>query len=281
VVGYRCPVTSEPPLPPELAELFPDGNAVGRRLSIPLPPGRAVASSEEDSGSDGPVYWLSDGPAPEGLWGRLCADHAHSGLWPLLVGGEHWEAGYEFYPGQMSAPEDHDPAILLARWWHLYTKADDTAALTEVTAPYGRQWPGLAPRLPLRTDPEAAACAVAGRLLETGPTMRLALIAARGGADALTVAGWSGPVNYTNDTAEISAVLRNWEERFGARVVGASGAAELFLSVAAPPASDDQALRVAAEHFAFCPDVIEQGVYPISAYAEQLTGKDSWAFWWD
>jgi len=41
------------------------------------------------------------------------------------------------------------------------------------------------------------------------------------------------------------------------------------------------ALRIAAEHFAFCPDVIEQGVYPISAYAEQLTGKDSWAFWWD
>jgi hypothetical protein len=82
-------VTSEPPLPPELAELFPHGNAVGRSLSVPLPPGRAVASSEEDSGSDRPVYWLSDGPAPEGLWDRLCAEHAHSGLWPLLVGGQH------------------------------------------------------------------------------------------------------------------------------------------------------------------------------------------------
>jgi hypothetical protein len=111
--------------------------------------------------------------------------------------------------------------------------------------------------------------------------MRLALIAARCGADALTVAGWSGPVNFTNDTAEVSVVLRDWEDRFGVRVVGATGAAELFLSVATPPASHDQALRIAAEHFAFCPDVIEQGVYPISAYAEQLTGKDSWAFWFD
>jgi hypothetical protein len=275
-------VTSEPPLPPELAELFPDGNAVGRRLSVPLPPGRAVAS--EDSDSDRPVYWLSDGPAPEGLWGRLCAEHAHSGLWPLLVGGEHWEAGYEFCPEMMSAPEDHDPATLLASWWHQYLNDSAIVSpdpLPEVTAPYGQQWPGLSPRLPLRTDPDAAADELAERLLEKAPAMRLGLVAAGCGAYAMTVAGWSGPVNYTNDTAEISAVLHGWEDRFGARVICATGAASLFLSVASPPTSYNQALRVAAEHFAFCPDNIVQSDYPLTGYAGQLTGRDWWAFWWD
>jgi hypothetical protein len=50
--------------------------------------------------------------------------------------------------------------------------------------------------------------------------MRLGLVAAERGADALAAAGWSGPLNYTNDTGEISAVVRDWERRFGVRARG-------------------------------------------------------------
>ena len=88
---------------------------------------------------------------------------------------------------------------------------------------------------------------------------------------ALTAVGWDGPLNYDNDTAKFSAIVTSWEQRFGVRVV-AVGPATLHLCVAAPPTSTEGALRVAAEHFAFCPDNIWQGhrSNTLSAYAERL-----------
>ncbi|MFI5524237.1 DUF4253 domain-containing protein [Streptomyces platensis] len=98
----------------------------------------------------------------------------------------------------------------------------------------------------------------------------------------MTAAGWAGPCNYDNDTAKFSAVARDWEHRFGARVV-AVGFRTLHLSVAAPPVDEHHALLVAAEHFAFCPDTIWQGSspYTLTAYAERITGAHHWDFWWD
>ncbi|QKG19113.1 hypothetical protein ACTIVE_0749 [Actinomadura verrucosospora] len=94
--------------------------------------------------------------------------------------------------------------------------------------------------------------------------------------------GWSGPLNYTNDTGEIASVVRSWEDRFGARVVGAAFS-DLYLSVSAPPSTHEEALRIAAEHFAFCPDDIWQNSTPatLTSYAEGLIGLNAWEFWWD
>jgi len=191
------------------------------------------------------------------------------------------------YPSGMSRPDQHDPGTLLRGWWSQYTATSDDDMLSTqdrlaVTAPFGQRWPGLAPRPEDRAGPEATADQLGSDLLIDHPTMRLGLIAAERGADALTAAGWSGPANYTNDTAEISAVLRSWEDRFGVRVVLA-GHATLYLSVAAPPTTPSEALQVAAEHFAFCPDNIWQGTkpYTLAAYAKRLIGEHSWAFGWD
>ncbi len=282
---------SEPPLPADLRDLFADG-AAGRSLSVALPPGRSVTSEEEEGGR--PAFWLSDKPAPEGLWARLRAEHARSGLWPLLLDAlddeedeyRPWANG-EVLPGEMSSPDDHDAAALLAGWWadHTGDNEDDLLPPAErlaVTAPYGREWPGPSPALTARTDPDRTADGLAEQLLAGHGSMRLGLVAADRGADALTVAGWTGPLNYTGDTAEVSAVLRDWEGRFGARVVGV-GFATLLLSIATPPTTREEALAVAAEHFAFCPDNVWQGSEPqtLSAYADRLVGDHSWAFWWD
>ena len=274
----------EPSLPVDVRALFPAGEAAHRSLGVPLPPGRTVVSEEGDG--PGPVLWLSDGPAPAGRWARLLAAHRRSGLWPLLLDaldtddGEFrpWGSG-ELYPERSSAPGGHDPAALLAAWWHGNTEDGGRSA---VTAPYGQHWPGLAPPGVPGADPDRVAGLYAEALVSANPSMRLGLVAAGSGADALTVVGWGGPVNHTDDTGEISAVVRDWERRYGVRVVGV-GFATLLLSVAAPPADRDGALRVAAEHFAFCPDNVWQSdcAGALELYAEQLVGAPFWGFWWD
>ncbi|MFD7408399.1 DUF4253 domain-containing protein [Streptomyces sp. NPDC059866] len=258
-----------------------------------LPPGRVITSDEGDG--DVQPLWLSDGPTTAELWTQMLAEHSRSGLWPLLLDsldpseGEFrpWGSG-EIFPEQMSSPADHDPAGLLAQWWATYTAVDedddmlDTRRRLAVTAPFGQNWPGLAPSRETKLSPGQLAAEYAQTFLSDRPQSRLGLVSAASGADALTAAGWSGPANYDNDTAKFSAVVRDWEDRFAARIV-AVGFDTLHLSIAAPPMTKEDALLVAAEHFAFCPDNIWQGSrpYTLVAYAERITGAHNWDFWWD
>ncbi|MFC8453562.1 DUF4253 domain-containing protein [Kitasatospora sp. NPDC057223] len=262
-------------------------------VETPLPHGRMI-TSDEGSGAV-QALWMSDGPVTAGLWARIHAERVRTGLWPLLLDsrGVHdsefspWGSG-ELFPERMSSPDIHDAAGLLARWWKNYTTIgeDDDVLSSEdrlaVTAPFGRAWPGLAPAHRPSTDPDTAAVEYARHFAACRPQARLGLVAAGSGANALTAAGWDGPVNYDNDTAKFSAGVAGWEERFGARVV-AVGPSTLHLSVAAPPISAEEALLVAAEHFAFCPDNIWQGSHPftLAAYAERLVHGRYWDFWWD
>lgn len=213
--------------------------------------------------------WPGDDHADQ--WARLRADHPRTGLWPVLL---HVETPDDFRPWSTpDGPTPDDPAALLARWWTRY--ANDPA----MTAPLST-WPGTAPA-DTAGDPDAAADGVAADLLHHYPELLLGLVAADRSADVPTATGWTGAANHTPNPAEISAVLRDWEDRFGGRVV-ALGPGDLVLSVATPPTTYQQALAVAAEHFAFCPDNVWQGDARLSTYAEQLV-KDGhrWSFWWE
>lgn len=261
-----------------------------------LPHGIALPSihlitSDEGDGEVQPL-WLSDAPAPFEVWSRLRAGHTASGLWPLLLDAldphdadfRPWGCG-ELWPERMSSPADHEPATLLARWWHDYTDAGEGRPMAgehpAVAAPFGRMWPGLAPTPAAVTNPDVIAEQYARSFLERNPHTRLGLVTADRGADALTASGWMGPVNYDNDTATFAAVVRDWEDRFGACVIGV-GFSTLYLSIATPPTRTDDALAVAAEHFAFCPDTIWQGSHPdLASYAMDLIDLRRWEFWWD
>ncbi|GAA2251741.1 MULTISPECIES: DUF4253 domain-containing protein [Kitasatospora] len=63
------------------------------------------------------------------------------------------------------------------------------------------------------------------------------------------------------------AECRFLEDRFGTRLI-ALRFDQGIVSVAAPPRMIEDALAVAAEHFAFCPDNIRQGHGAIREYAE-------------
>lgn len=227
--------------------------------SLRLPPGRLVRAEGR------PALWQSDGPADHTLWARLLADHGRSGYWPLLLSRPWTDADVRF--DGLTSPADHDAPTLLRTWWD------------RATSP-GRSWPdGPVPNPPYRVDPEERASAVAYAFLSDTPSSRLGLVTASSGADALTASGWRGPANHVADTAQISAVLRDWERRYGVRVVALDDTATLVLSVAAPPVDHAQALRVAAEHAAFCPDTAPGDA--LDAYADKLRDAGFWIFWWE
>ncbi|GIJ20628.1 hypothetical protein Vlu01_12520 [Micromonospora lutea] len=275
-------------MPADLVELFADGESRTLTLAVPLPPGRTVRGDKGDG--ERPVLWVSDGPAPAGLWPQLHAAHEASGLWPLLLdqldGDRSWPG--ELWLERTSSFAQHDVERLLAGWWASHTGTDDEddmfspAERIAITAPYGQDWPGPAPSARPRVTPQRHADHWAEQLAQTQPTMRLGLVAAERGSAALAPMGWQGAINYASSTSELSLVLASWEDRFGVRVIGV-GSAELYLSVAAPPGDLAEALPIAAEHFAFCPDNIWQGQRPctLAGYADRLVDAPTWAFWWD
>jgi len=260
------------------------------RLPAGLLPAGTIVSPKD---SESPVYWLSDEAAPVGRWSRFRAGHTEWRLWPLLLRGdddrgqpEHpWQTG-EVYPARMTPFDQHDVADQMQQRWRDYTRWEDTddemlseAERFAVTAPFGRDWPGLCPDIALQGPPEDFADGYAEFL--HGDGARLGLVAVERGSDTLWATGWSGPANYYDDSGEFAVVVRTWEDRFGARVVGL-GPDTLQLSVAAPPTTREQALRVAAEHFASCPDSVWQGGYKnLEDYAESLIDQNCWRFWWD
>jgi hypothetical protein len=253
-----------------------DVEALLARMPVDLlPPGRVLSAGSDPE----PVLWLSDEPASPGLWARVRDLHPGSGLWPVLLAGldgepeRPWESG-ELAPADVGEPGDATADELLAGWWN-----DHAAEVAEeVLAPVGAQWPGAARQQPA-AETEPSADRLAREL--AGGGRRLGLVPVERSADAVAALGWWGACNVVDDTAQLSTVLRSWEDRFSAEVVGI-GFDTLELSVAAPPRDPEEALRLAAEHFACCPDNV--WMYEgeaLRVYANELTGAGAWTFWWD
>ncbi|GLW99102.1 DUF4253 domain-containing protein [Microtetraspora sp. NBRC 16547] len=280
-------------LPDDLARLLPD-DGVRRTLEVTPPAGRLVAPDPSmvtpgATDFERPVLWMSSQPVDGRVWSAFRDQHPRSGLWPLLLlhdladgdDDRPWADG-ELTPWPVAEIDEHDAAAFVAEEWSGWTEeadGDDQVFGLKDLEPFGRECPGLAPVAAVTEDPSAVADRFAREM--AGRPAHLGLVAAGRGADALTVIGWLGPINR-HETPPLSAMLRSWEERFGVRVV-AVGFDTLYLSVAAPPTTPEEALRVAAEHFVFCPDNIQQGDADgtLRSYAERLVGANAWAFWWD
>jgi hypothetical protein len=268
----RDMTTLFPDLPPEL----PAGSLV---LPDPAdaPPGRENV----------PLLWLSDASVadPAASWSALWDARERTGLWPLLVGGlsEQSLADYWMLPTAPETIERQDPDDARAGLWDSINASDEDEDDLEWDdgVPHNDPWPGLAVTGVPVGDPDAVAEWYVQEILGSRIPWRLGLVPVERSADVLARTGWSGPCNHTNATNELSAVLRSWEDRFGARVV-AIELATLHVSVAAPPQDLDHARAVALEHFAFCPDNIWQSdTNTLDRYAETLIGVNTWTFWWD
>ncbi|MFF3977907.1 DUF4253 domain-containing protein [Streptomyces sp. NPDC001828] len=237
----------------------------GKALGLDLPPGRVIGPAA------GPLLWYADDPATPEDWARLAPARRAAGLHPVLLGGQAELAEWELAPEEMSYPGDHDAEDVLEEFWAAYAEGELGLGAED--------WPGLAEAPEPRADPDRRAAEVAAAATSEGHLKgaRAALVPARRSADVPAALGWHGSANHENDVARLCAVLRSWEDRFGARVVGLSPD-RLTVSVATPPTDGDEALVLAAEHFAFCPDAIATD---LAEHAESLRESASWTFWWD
>lgn len=216
------------------------------------------------------------------LYGQLLRAAARSGRCPVWLGPTALEGA-----GVLGRPDDvigeidaTDADVVLARWW---------PGPCHPECPCGEQLPAEPPEDPARdTDLSRSAetfAAAAAHLGDPGPLAVLAVVDATRPADVPAALGWSGICNYHpyQDLVSISAVLRRWEERWGALLVDMDRS-RLHLSVAHPPMSDAECLNVAGEHFAFCPDQQDPQngrIYTLRTYAQTIRGARSWHFWWD
>ena len=233
--------------------------------------------------------WISEAAVPNAAsaWSAAAERFADTGLWPLRLhslhdgSGRPWSQG-ELEPVARSAVDAIDVRDVLARGWRdcLVPIRNPWPPGTGPLAPYGSEFPGLAPMQPVsRTAP-------AGFTTEAA---RLGLVSCERPADAVALAGWTGAINVLG-SAQVSAVLRSWEDRFGVVLVGLAFATITLLATR-PPATDKDAVSVAAEIAAFCPDVLSQdGPWDgfgyasggtIEGLARLLACRSVWNLWWD
>ena len=231
--------------------------------------------------------------------------------------GRPWDSG-EFIRIDDPAPERYDPDVVFRQQWNSHVPLgslapgdreemnrewmtsslppypdwllaagenedeEETSIFLEQAAPWGIQFPGLALAETAPDDTSRYDAAIVGT-----PAARIGLVAASRAADIPALIGWSGAINnFRGDEGAVilSAMMRSWEDRFGARLFRLGFDTMDFL-VRRPPATLASAQAVAAEHFSFAGiESLNSQVVPtpsIGSLADLILGNPIWHFWWD
>lgn len=247
--------------------------------SVALPAGRRIVSLR----SGEPVAWatVQDVPDAGRVWAALCDARQQTGLVPFLLAGldgtaRPWDSGELDFPADTAELDHMDAASVLAALWDGKTEDWEHVESIGATAPFSRQFPGLAPASEQQLDPGQ----IRG-VLSSLPAARIGLVPATRPADVLPLIGWT-PSDQSPDALPVAAILRSWEDRFGARLLEV-GFEDLRLLVERPPHGFDATRRVAAEHYAFADECDGCGSvsYVAEIYRSLLDQPAVWQFWWD
>jgi hypothetical protein len=241
--------------------------------------------------------WLSDEPlgGPVGLWRHCQAWQEATGWRPLLC----WADASSGRPRDLAEVDAVslettlavDFAAYRASWLAAEAEPAPPLYVPEGIEPWPddpgppfERWPGLAAGIVPDAgsfDPDGVAAWAVGRLFAEQPHLladcQLALVRARRSADVPAVIGWQAEAPLPL----LCALLRSWEDRFGARVFAAFGGT-LYVSVARPPRDEAHANHLAVEHLLSTADnIVSDPPTPFPDYAAELVGRHEWSFWWD
>lgn len=300
------------------AQLPEDGPA--EIAGFALTSGHRVRGSLPPTTGD-PVMWATDAAmeSPGSIWRELDSAAMTLGLSAVLLEnlrtgeGRPWDSG-EFVRVEDPNPDAYDAADMFRQQWnasvplgslaeedrpdvtalfpHLEGREfeeddEETSMFLEILAPWGLRFPGLA--LAERTSGDGSRYEEA---IRHSPAARIGLVATSRPADIPAVIGWAGVVNHfqgDHGPVVLSAMMRSWEDRFGARLFRLGFDTMDFL-VERPPSSEASALAVAAEHFSFAgtDGLNDQGlnsedepITTLGSLAKLILGNPIWHFWWD
>lgn len=246
-------------------------------------------------GGAGHVAWATVDPVPESgrVWAALSELHPETGLVPVQVDsldadiGCPWDGRDFLEAGDPHEVDRMDVGALLENLWRgsVWADVDDPEAMQR-WAPFTLEWPGLAAPEPAPLTPTEMQRALDVVLPQIRaahgetPEARIALVAAERPADVLAVIGWGRLVNRAGSPLlQLTAVLRSWEIRFGARLIDV-GEDIVRLLVERPPRTLEAAQRLAAEQVVLADDCID-GARDVSGIAARLVSAPIWTFWWD
>lgn len=104
---------------------------------------------------------------------------------------------------------------------------------------------------------------------------------------APTVDSWKVPAyirfgdwNRCPKPEEHCAVFRYWQEKYRAEIVSLTHDV-IECCVANPPQTEAECWELAWQQYAYCPDIVKQGVETIGNLASSLRDSTYWYFWWD
>lgn len=144
-----------------------------------------------------------------------------------------------------------------------------------------RRFPGLAPAVYQRLSTAERTAALA----QLGPA-RICLVPVARPADVIAATGWRATGQFTSPPTGVpaGAVLRSWEDRFGAQLLMLGPGAGLGLLVDRPPRTRATAEPIAIEHLAFADDFLAdefrgEGKTSIGELADALVNRPIWQFW--
>jgi hypothetical protein len=278
-----------------MAGLLPDEGDL-RLGSVRLPAGRWTYV--HGSRREPPVAWVTSDlvVAPGRVWSVLAEVSSHFGLVPFLAEFLHGQRGrpwdeqdYFQRPADLAEIDGFNPEAIIREGWLENFNADALAEAEDYDeddeiwpqvrfAPFTEHFPGLAPAV----DEPAAPGLLADALARLRPA-RIGLAVADRPADALPAMGWC-PGNWNvPGYFEVAAVVRSWEDRFGARLLQV-GMDSFKVLVERPPTTLAEAERIAVEHALFADEVTcagQEGMTMVSEIAPRLLQSPIWGFWWD
>lgn len=228
------------------------------------------------TGPRGPIFafWT---PGRDAInWWHALRAHASTVGHPLLLGSdEHLDRLRESMDGgarEVGLVDTFDPAAWFAARREAAGEGMDPEELTEFENSIHGPWPATSPSNAFVTPFD----------LKTHQPVERIWIAIMPiaqpweSAAAIEFGAW----NECPTPEEHVVVMRYWYERWGAEPVAiTSDTVEMLVDK--PPHSQAEALALANEHFAYCEDIVTQGVGTIEALAATLQEAKTWFFWWD
>lgn len=223
------------------------------------------------------------------VWTKLREILARTGHWPVLIGGDdqvnNLRERVQCRPNaDLHSADAVDPEGWLEQRYQQFIEEIEEFGYRDKkpsSSEEDKQFYGI-PRGPWpQGKPEKKQFMIPLTLIKRKPLPKV-LIALVPTVDSwrlpafLRFGGW----NECPSDEEHAAVMKYWEERFGAEVVGITNDVVEML-VKRPPSTKNEALALARQQYLYCQDIVDQGTETVDALASTLLGGNVWYFWWD